>query len=137
MLLLVVMSDNFHTHDRGRDHVHGLLSRNWIVSVIMHGKDDYLKIHKPHSEKSYTIKVKALSKIAPVPFHTRSPDSINADFLTICRNLESGKPEIFTATMDEVKKAIHEKDGEFWLETKDYEKFQRDFQKIEREYLEF
>lgn len=61
---------------------------------------------------------------------------MNADFLTICRNLESDKPEIFTATMDEVKKVIHEKDGEFWLETKDYEKFERDFQKIEREYRE-
>ena len=126
------MLNNFDLHDRGMDYVSELLTdQNWNVEVMRNGQDDYLQINRPESETSYRIKVKALSKENPVPFHTRSPDSINADFLVICRNLESNNPEIFTADMQEVKNVVHEHGGDYWLETNDYEKFGRGFARLE------
>ncbi|MFM8658843.1 MAG: hypothetical protein ACKOCQ_02760 [Candidatus Nitrosotenuis sp.] len=66
------------------DYVKKLLEeQNWIVEKIRNGKDDYLQINKPESYKTYKIKVKALSKKDPVPFHIRAPDSFSADFFVI------------------------------------------------------
>lgn len=108
-----------------------LTSLGWTVSVKTYGRDDYLEIRRPDSQKPYTIKVKALSRVAPVPFHIRSPASMKADYFVIIRNLELAQPEIFMATKKEVENAIHVHEGNFWLETKDYEKFSKDFTKIE------
>lgn len=108
------------------EYVSELLSaKNWNVYEIHNGKDDYLQINKPDSIKTYKIKVKALSKEDPVPFHTRSPDSIKADYLVICRNLASNNPEIFMAKMQEVNKVIHKHGNDYWLELEDYEKFEK------------
>ncbi len=122
------MLSNFDLHQRVMDHVSELLTgQNWIVESIKMGKDDYLQINRPESYKTYRIKVKALSQEAPVPFHTRSPDSIRADFLVICRNMTTDTPEVFTSTMKEVSEIIHYDGDSYWLETKDYEKFEKGF----------
>lgn len=108
-----------------------LTGQGWIVETIRNGKDDYLQINKPDSYKTYKIKVKALSKEDPVPFHTRSPDSMSADLSVICRKLLTDNPEVFTATMKEVTNAIHKHGSDYWLETEDYEKFERGFAKLD------
>lgn len=109
-----------------------LTSRNWNVSVRKYGRDDYLEISKPDSQKSYTIKVKTISRISLVPFHTRSPDSMKADFFVICRSPESNRPQIFVADRNKVKNVIKKLNGDFWLQTNDYEKFERDFVGIKK-----
>jgi len=125
------MLSNFDVHDEGMRYIRKLLEEeNWIVEEIKNGKDDYLQINKSESYKTYKIKVKALSKKDPVPFHTRSPESINADFFVICRNMETGNPEIFTATMTEVIKATHKHNNDYWLEIPDYERFERGIAKL-------
>lgn len=123
---------NFDVHERGMDHVSELLtSLGWEVSVKRYGRDDYLEVRRPQSQNSHIIKVKALSGVAPVPFYIRSPATMKSNYFVIIRNLKSNQPEIFTATKKEVENAIHVHKENFWLETRDYEKFSRGFAKIE------
>jgi len=125
------MLSNFDLHQRGMDYVSEQLTKqNWIIEEIRNGKDDYLQINKPDSYKTYKIKVKALSKEDPVPFHTRSPDSMNADFFVICRKLATDNPEVFTATMKEVTDSVHKHGSDYWLEIEDYEKFENGLIKL-------
>lgn len=117
---------NFDLYDSGMEYVsERLAEQNWIVETIRNGKDDYLQINKPDSYKTYKIKIKVLSKEDPVPFHTRSPDSMNTDLFVICRKLATDNPEVFTATMKKVSDATHKHGSDYGLETEDYEKFER------------
>lgn len=121
--------NNFDLHQRAMDYVSELLvEQNWVVESIKIKNDDYLQINKPDSYKTSRIKVKALSQEAPVPFNTRSPDSMHADFLVICRNLATNNPEVFSSTMKKVSDVIHYDGDSYWLETKDYEKFEKGIQ---------
>lgn len=52
------------------------------------------------------------------------------DFFVICRKIETGNPEVFTATMKEIEKATHKHESEYWLEIEDYEKFERGITKL-------
>jgi len=118
--------NNFDLHRKAMDFVRQKLEeQRWIVEEIVSGKDDYLQINRPESYKTYRIKVKALSQEAPVPFHTRSPDSMKADFFVICRKMEAENPEVFTASKKEVVDATHKHGSDYWLETEHYEKFER------------
>ena len=57
------------TRDKGVNHVTSLLlSKGHIIKKQRNEKDKYLYIEKP---KKFTIKIKTLSKISPVPFGQR------------------------------------------------------------------
>jgi hypothetical protein len=88
------------------------------IDIIAYNQDAGRKI---------TVQVKALSKKSPVPLGNKL-DHLIADFVVICRNVASGKPECFVLLPDEVKTLVHrgEKDGKvsYWLQPKDYEQGQ-------------
>jgi len=124
-------SNKKHVHDKGLEHIRNLLSKHGcVVTVKYHGRSDYLEISKSDSTQTKKLKVKSLSNNAPVPFALTNPSSLDVDYLVICRNLSS-TPQIFTSVIDKVSQIIH-KDGNdnFWLQPKDYEKFDEGLDKI-------
>lgn len=57
-----------------------------------------------------------------------------AEYVIICRNIFNEEPETFIATVDDIREKINkkEKNGKksYWIQPKDYEKFQDKWEKI-------
>lgn len=102
-----------------------LSKRNWNVLLTSRNtKGIDVLIYNQSGKKTHTIQVKALSDRSAISFGKNLDNALLAEYLVICRDVLSSKPEIFIEKTDRVKEAIHqEKDGTFWLEYKKYENF--------------
>ena len=83
-----------------------------------------LLAYSSDGKRTRTIQVKALSKRNPVPLGT-SLDHLIADFVVICRHVQTDSPESFVLSPDDVRTLVHkgEKEGRetFWLQPRAYE----------------
>lgn len=92
-------------------------------------------IYSQDAERTAAIQVKALSRRNPVPLGGKL-EGLFGDFLIICRNVASERPECFVLTPDEVRHLAFrgEKGGKvsFWLQPKDYavEKFREAWSRV-------
>ena len=109
-----------------------LSKRNWnVLLTSRNAKGIDILIYDQSGKNTHTIQVKALSTRSAIAFGKNLDNSLLAEYLVICRNVLSAKPEIFIERMDQVREAIHlENDGTFWLEYKKYENFSSDWGSI-------
>ena len=103
-----------------------LSKRGWnALPTSRNARGIDIMIYSQDAVRKYTIQVKALSKIAPVPLGSKL-DNLYADYLIICGNVLK-QPEIFVTKIANIMSSIHkgEKDGRFsyWLQPKDFERF--------------
>ncbi|MCI4463705.1 MAG: hypothetical protein JHC30_06010 [Caldisericum sp.] len=93
-------------------------------------------IYDLNGERKFTIQVKALSRRNPVPFGSKL--EIMADFVIVCTEVFTDKPEVYILTPDDVKKNIHKgvKDSKtsYWLQPQGYLKFREAWGKIGKGY---
>lgn len=81
-------------------------------------------IYNHDASKKYTIQVKSLSKVNPVPLG-KSLDHLFGDFFIICGNLEQS-PEVYILPVDEIRDGILARPRNdpnptsYWLPIKNY-----------------
>jgi len=110
-----------------------LSKRGWnCLPTVRNAKGIDIVIYSQDGKRMHTIQVKALSGRNAVPFSKGI--TVEFDFLIICRKVWDS-PEIFILTLDEAKKAISRKvnkkgEESYWIEYKDYEKYENAWEKI-------
>jgi len=97
-----------------------LSKRGWNCSPTT--RNAKIVISNSKGDKKYTIQVKSLSKQNPVPFGSKL--EIMADFVIVCTEVFSEKPNLYILKPQEVKERIHkgEKNNKisYWLQPKSY-----------------
>jgi hypothetical protein len=82
-------------------------------------------VYSQSGRKKKTVQVKALSKRSPVPMGASADAGTMADFLVVCLNVQSEKPECFVLRAREIPRVLHEVGGKddrsCWLETRECE----------------
>jgi hypothetical protein len=76
------------------------------------------------AKRTRTIQVKSLSRASPVPLG-KSLDHLIANFVVICRNVQTERPECFVLKADECKQAHRGVKGDkvsYWLQPRQYQK---------------
>ena len=100
-----------------------LSKRGWnCLPTTRNAKGVDIVIFSLNSDKRYTIQVNSLSKKNAVGFGSEL--EIMADFVIVCTNVLSEKPNSYILTSQEVKERITErrKNGKtsYWLQSKSY-----------------
>jgi len=100
-----------------------LSKRGWnCLPTTRNAKGVDIVIYSSKGDKKYTIQVKSLSKQNPVPFGSKL--EIMADFVIICTEIFTEKPNLYILKPQEVKERIHkgEKNNKisYWLQPKSY-----------------
>jgi hypothetical protein len=121
----------------GLSHARNQLSnRGWKVTPPTgNAKGVDFIIHSQDASRKLAIKVRALSRRAPVPLGA-TLDNLLADYLVVCSKVIEDNPECFILAQEEVRELANrnEKDGKvsYWLEPRDYvsERFREKWARI-------
>ena len=107
-----------------------LSKRGWnCLPTTRNAKGVDIVIFSSKGDKKYTIQVKSLSKQDAVAFGSNL--EIMADFVIVCTEVFSEKPNLYILTPQEVKKGIPEKkNNSYWLEPKSYSDYKDRWEKI-------
>jgi hypothetical protein len=111
-----------------------LSKRRWnVLPTSRNAKGIDVVIYSQDAKRTHTLQVKALSKKSPAPIGSKL-DNLIAEFLIVCREVFSEKPEVFVMRIDKIRKKIHEGIAEgrksYWLQPKDYEEFKDNWDTI-------
>jgi hypothetical protein len=103
-----------------------LSAMNWnSMPTSRNAKGIDILIYNKNASRKLSIQVKSLSSKNPVPLGNKL-DHLFADFIIICINVFSEKPECFIMTPSEIKKYVHRgiKNGKvsYWLQPPKYDK---------------
>ena len=93
---------------------------NWKITLRMQGRVDLHVMER--GGVAHTIKIRTLSKEAPVPF-PQGLDILDAiDYLVICNNLQ-GRPNLMVLEPETVRRSIHKdtlNEHTYWLQPRAY-----------------
>ena len=111
-------------------HVCDVLSRlNWKVDSVTEGRNE---LHVASRRcRRLILKIRALTRIAPVPFPQGLSILDRIDYLVICNNLQ-GRPNLIAMKPQTVRNVIHKdtkNDTAYWLQHPAYNKHGLDFER--------
>src|SRR5688572_31726119 len=99
------------------------LSRDgWnVMPTSRNAKGPDIVLLNESAEVHHTVQVKSLSKRAALGFG-KNRENLRFDFLIACVGLEAGTPSCYVLTKEDVEAKIDAKgkDGQLWLEAKNY-----------------
>ena len=91
------------------------------------------KLHEIERDGTqYILKIRSLSKEAPVPFPQGLDILDDIDYLVICNNLQE-QPKLVVLEPETVKKIIYKdklNENAYWLQTADYNKHGMTFEQV-------
>ena len=126
-----MLDSNTITHDAGVYYTcYKLSCLNWkIVPEFLTDRQQLHKIQR-HDEE-FVVKIRSFTNVVPVPF-TQDLDILDyLDYLVICNNLQR-QPNLIVMEPQIVRKVIHKdtkKDGTYWLQPVDYNRWGLDFER--------
>ena len=126
-----MLSSNWETRRAGVHYVcDALLRLGWKTESAMEGRNE-LHVARRDDEKRI-LKIRVLTKVAPVPF----PQGLNVldriDYLVICNNLR-GRHNLVVMKPQTVRDVIHKdtkNDATYWLQNQDYDRHGLDFERV-------
>lgn len=93
---------------------------DWKIVPVTRGMQKLHMIQR--GDKQFVVKVRSLTKVAPVPFPQGLDVLDDMDYLVICNNLQE-KPNLIVMKPQTIRDVIHKdtiNETAYWLQDRDY-----------------